>query len=123
MNKSKIKKGIIVAALGLMLVGQTASASWHSSRITLPRNGWWYTTGRVSTSATQQMRVNRPTYDVVTAIARGNKTHLTANKTHRANADTTQNHTSNVRGSTTHGAFRSSVLNQKTNTVNLSWRP
>jgi len=125
-NKLKKKKFImkfsIVTLLTLMISSQ-ALATWYESTITLPRNGWWYTVERTATKNTQSTRVKNPTYDVVSNITNTNKDKLSTNKTHAAGKDITQSHTTNAKGSKIHGAFRSSIINQFTNTVTLSWEP
>ncbi|MCL1990925.1 MAG: hypothetical protein FWG67_08565 [Defluviitaleaceae bacterium] len=130
-KNKKVKKGIVVALLGIALAGAAVPvaaswdtrAGWHSSEITVPRNGWWTTTDRRATSNTQQARVNRPTYNVVSNIQNTNGRNLSSNQTHNSNQDITQSHNTSASGSMIRGAFRSSIINQRTNTINLSWRP
>ncbi|MGG0822767.1 hypothetical protein ABE099_07790 [Paenibacillus turicensis] len=122
MKRKFLLKFTIISVLSMLIASQ-ALAAWYSSTITLPRNGWWYTVERQSTQNTQQTKVTKPKYDVVSNIVNTNNDQLSSNKTHASGKTITQSHTTNSKGSSIKGAFRSSVINQFTNTVNLSWEP
>lgn len=126
-----LKKVMAIGMFGVVLVGAAipvaaswdTRAGWHSSTITLPRNGWWHTTARRANSNVQQVRVDNPTYNVVSNITNTNNQNLSSNQTHNSGQDTTQSHTTQANGSQVRGAYRSSIVNQRTNTIRLSWRP
>lgn len=125
----KLKKKITLGLLSLSLAGgfagfvnEVSASTWYTSTITLPRNGWWTTVTRTATSDTALANVTRPTYNVASRVTYG-KGHTTSNKTHNAGQNTTHNHTHNVSGASLNGQFRSSIANQRTNRVNLGWRP
>ncbi|MFD1068231.1 hypothetical protein [Oceanobacillus locisalsi] len=110
--------------LALLMIATPALAAWHDSTITLPRNGWWYSVERDASGGTQQARVNSPEYDVVSNIDNGAGSNLSTNRTHASGDNTTVDHNTGVNaGTTLRGAFRSSLVNQFTNTVDLGWNP
>lgn len=123
----KFKKRIATLLLGfsvlLLATDMVAAATWYSSTITLPRNGFWYSVSREATANSQKTKVTKPKYDVVSHIANSDKSRVTSNQTHKKNQTDTRTHVSNMKGTTIKAAFRSSIVNQKTNTVNLSWQP
>lgn len=123
----KFKKRIATILLGLSVLllatDVVAAATWYSSKITLPRNGFWYSKSREATANSQKTKVTKPKYDVVSHIANSDKRRVTSNQTHKKNKTDTRTHKSNMRGTTIKAAFRSSIVNQRTNTVNLSWQP
>lgn len=121
----KTKRLLATSILGLAILFMASEvlATWYSATITLPRNGWWTTVERDSTRITQQTRVTQPSYNVVSNIANRNGVWLSSNRTHRANATTTHDHRTNVVGEKTKAGFRSSWANQRTNRVDLAWRP
>jgi len=125
----KLKKKFALGLLSLSLVGgfaalanEVSASTWYTSTITLPRNGWWTTVGRTATSNTALTNVTRPEYNVASRISYGNN-HDTTNKTHNSGQNTTHTHNHNVSGASINGQFRSSIINQRTNRVNLGWRP
>ena len=126
--KSKIKKKVmpkvlIVAILTVMLSSQ-AYAAWYYSEITLPRNGWWYSVVRIATSNRQQTIVRLPEYDVVSNIASTkDKDFHSTNKTHKAGQAIIQDHYTGLDGEDIRAAFRSSIINQRTNRAELGWGP
>ncbi|HHT7143189.1 TPA: hypothetical protein ACTZ34_005146 [Bacillus cereus] len=117
-----IKKASATALLTVMF-SSSVLAAWHASTITLPRNGWWTTVARTAEHNTQETRVERPKYDVVSNIKNTNGTFLSSNSTHDSGKDTKASHTTNAKGSKVKAAFRSSYINQNTNRVRLSWEP
>lgn len=125
MKKNIIKIGAVLGiALTLSATPMAYAADWYSSTITLPRNDWWFSVQRKSTSSTQQTKVTKPTYDVVSNIARGNKdSSISTNQTHKSGQTDTRDHKTDVKGTNTRAKFRSSKVNQHTNTVKLAWRP
>jgi len=122
--KRRLKAGVALTLL-IALLTPTIAQAWHESTITLPRNGWWYTIARQASGSQQQTRVTNPTYDVVANIARGAvNTNLASNQTHLSGFTTTRTHNSgSMSGDNIRGAFRSSMVNQFTNQVDLAWRP
>lgn len=125
----KLKKKITLGLLSLSLVGgfagfvnEVSASTWYTSAIILPRNGWWTTTTRTATSNTALANVTNPAYNVASRIRYGNGV-TTSNKTHNAGQNTTHEHYHNVTGASINGQFRNSIINQRTNRVNLGWRP
>ncbi|MCJ7841739.1 hypothetical protein MUB24_12690 [Lederbergia sp. NSJ-179] len=127
MQKSRLQKKsltlfALVSFVTIMLSSQVL-ATWYTSTITLPRNGWWYTVDRPATSNVQKTKVTNPTYDVVSNIVSLKNVQLSTNKTHKKNQNSIQNHNTGARGANVKAAFRSSLVNQHTNKVNLGWEP
>lgn len=122
MKKKIMPKVLIIGILTCMLSSQVY-AEWYSSPITLPRNGWWYTVARTATSNTQRTRVSNPKYDVVSNITKSNKELLSTNKTHNSGKTDIQSHYTGLNGASLRASFRSSIINQHTNKVNLAWEP
>jgi hypothetical protein len=100
-----------------------AGGGWYYSTITLPRNGNWFTTARKATVVNNGTGVNNPQYEVQSCIANSSGKLLTSWQKHPAKADSVKWHKTDRKGSMIKGAFRSSSLNQKTNTVALRWNP
>lgn len=81
-----------VVTLTFLLVSTPVFAAWHYSTITLPRNGWWYSTERPATGNTQRTQVTEPEYKVVSNIDSSIGSKLSSNKTHAAGITTTNIH-------------------------------
>lgn len=114
----------ILLTLVLVMFASPVLAAWNSSTITLPRNGWWNSVDRAASGPTQQAKVTNPSYDVVSNVSNNSGTKLSSNKTHSSGKNTTVKHSSGAKKEDTlKGSFRSSVVNQKTNKVNLAWNP
>lgn len=125
-----LTRKIIIGLLSLTLIGgigsltQEASAStWHRSTITLPRNGWWSTVNRRATSNRAATNVRNPNYKVYSSVSYANGTHATGVQGHAAKSSTTKYHRHNTSGSNIRARFRSAYINQRTNRINLGWRP
>lgn len=99
------------------------ASPWYGTQITLPRNGWWYSTTRKATQNTQGMKASKNKYKMIGEITNVNNEKVSTTKTFSAKNKTAQYSRTYMTGAKTKVRYKSSAINVLTNSGYLEWRP